>query len=135
LTFKIPRLRQAADAQIAEALATIGEKVKLPPGVTSYRKLPKVGMSEAQILGELEEYLFRVGGVWWIRYSKFGKVSWEDGRVSGTVYHGGKELTKLQCTAYSMFALTNPLHPGVFPGIRKMEAEIVAMVRSNINGN
>jgi glutamate/tyrosine decarboxylase-like PLP-dependent enzyme len=49
--------------------------------------------------------------------------------VSGTVYHGGKNLTELQCKAYSMFAVTNPLHPGVFPGVRKMEAEIVAMVR------
>lgn len=28
-----------------------------------------------------------------------------------------------------MFALTNPLHPGVFPGVRKMEAEIIAMVQ------
>jgi sphinganine-1-phosphate aldolase len=49
--------------------------------------------------------------------------------VSGAVYHGGKNLTELQCKAYSMFAVTNPLHPGVFPGVRKMEAEIVAMVR------
>ena len=44
------------------------------------------------------------------------------------MYHGGKHLTALQCKAYSMFAVTNPLHPGVFPGVRKMEAEIVAMV-------
>lgn len=48
--------------------------------------------------------------------------------MSGTVYHGGKDLIQLQCKAYSMFAVTNPLHPGVFPGVRKMEAEIVAMV-------
>jgi sphinganine-1-phosphate aldolase len=129
LTFKFPRLRQAADAQIAEAKTSIDEKVgKLPPGVTSHLKLPKVGMSEKQIVAELEEYSLTQSGANWIRYSKFGGVSWEDGRVSGTVYHGGKDLTRLQCTAYSMFALTNPLHPGVFPGIRKMDAEIVAMV-------
>lgn len=55
LTFKIPRLRQAADAQIAEAVATIDEKIgKLPPGLTSYRKIPKVGMPEEQIISELE---------------------------------------------------------------------------------
>jgi len=59
---------------------------------------------------------------------ELGGKNWKEGRVSGTVYHGGHELTQLQCRAYSMFALTNPLHPGVFPGIRKMEAEIVAMV-------
>jgi len=64
-----------------------------------------------------------------VRYVTIGKVNWQDGRVSGTVYHGGKELTELQCKAYSLYALTNPLHPDVFPGVRKMEAEIVAMVR------
>ena len=62
------------------------------------------------------------------RYAGLGDVNWKDGRVSGTVYHGGKDLTELQCKAYSMFAVTNPLHPGVFPGVRKMESEIVAMV-------
>ena len=56
LTFKIPRLRQAADAQIAEAVASIDERVgKLPPGVTSFRRIPKVGMSDEQIVSELEQ--------------------------------------------------------------------------------
>jgi hypothetical protein len=59
LTFKIPRLRQTADSQIAEAMAKIDEKVgNLPPGVTSYRKIPKVGMSEEQIVAELKQYSF-----------------------------------------------------------------------------
>jgi sphinganine-1-phosphate aldolase len=62
------------------------------------------------------------------RYVDLGHVKWADGRVSGTVYHGGADLTALQCKAYAIFAVTNPLHPGVFPGLRKMEAEIVAMV-------
>jgi len=56
LTFKIPRLRQAADAQVAEAVATIDEKIgKLPPGVTSYRKIPKIGMSDDQVISEIEQ--------------------------------------------------------------------------------
>ena len=60
LTFKIPRLRQAADAQIADAMAKIEEKVgNLPPGVTSYRKIPKIGMSEEQIIAELQQYTNR----------------------------------------------------------------------------
>jgi hypothetical protein len=56
LTFKIPALRQKADAQIAEALKSIDEKIgSLPPGMTSYRKLPKVGMANDQIISELEQ--------------------------------------------------------------------------------
>jgi hypothetical protein len=54
LTFKIPSLRQAADVQLAEAVAGIDEKIsKLPPGMTSYRKIPKVGMTDEQIVSEL----------------------------------------------------------------------------------
>jgi sphinganine-1-phosphate aldolase len=33
-----------------------------------------------------------------------------------------------------MSAWTNPLHPEVFPGIRKMEAEIVQMAIDMFNG-
>lgn len=36
--------------------------------------------------------------------------------------------------AYSMFAWTNPLHPEVFPDVRKMEAEVVRMTCSMFNG-
>jgi hypothetical protein len=56
LAFRIPRLRQAADAQISVALTKIEESVgKLPPGITSYRRIPKIGMSREQIVAELQE--------------------------------------------------------------------------------
>lgn len=61
-------------------------------------------------------------------------ASWEEGKVSGAVYHGGDELLNLQTEAYRMFSVSNPLHPDVFPGVRKMEAEIVAMVRKLFAG-
>jgi hypothetical protein len=49
-------LRDAADAQVAEAIATIDEKIgKLPPGVTSFRRIPKIGMSDEQIVSELQQ--------------------------------------------------------------------------------
>jgi len=46
-----------------------------------------------------------------------GHYSWTDGAVSGTVYHGGKELTELNAEVYKMSTWTNPLHPDVFPGV------------------
>lgn len=58
---------------------------------------------------------------------------WEDGLVSGAVYHGGAELIKLQAEAFERFSVANPIHPDVFPGVRKMEAEIVAMVLAMYN--
>ncbi|KFZ22744.1 hypothetical protein V502_02785 [Pseudogymnoascus sp. VKM F-4520 (FW-2644)] len=58
---------------------------------------------------------------------------WEDGFVSGAVYHGGNDLIKLQTEAFGKFTVANPIHPDVFPGVRKMEAEIVAMVLGIFN--
>ncbi len=58
---------------------------------------------------------------------------WEDGLVSGAVYHGGNELIKLQSEAFEKFSVANPIHPDVFPGVRKMEAEIVAMILAMFN--
>jgi len=41
---------------------------------------------------------------------------------------GGEELSKIIVAAYARYCVSNPLHPDVFPAVRKMEAEIVAMV-------
>ena len=68
------------------------------------------------------------------RLSELHHAEWEKGQVSGAVYHGGKEMLDLQGEAYRMFAVSNPLHPDVFPGVRKMEAEIVAMVGFCVRG-
>jgi sphinganine-1-phosphate aldolase len=64
------------------------------------------------------------------RLHGLGKVDWKNGKVSGAIYHGGEHLSKLTSDAYALFSLANPLHPEVFPGVRKMEAECVAMVLS-----
>ncbi|EKX36578.1 hypothetical protein GUITHDRAFT_97529 [Guillardia theta CCMP2712] len=55
------------------------------------------------------------------------ETKWRDGMISGTVYHGGDDTTQVISAAFSEFAVSNPLHPDVFPSIRKMEAEIVQM--------
>jgi sphinganine-1-phosphate aldolase len=40
---------------------------------------------------------------------------------------GGDDLTALIVAAYERYCVSNPLHPDVFPTVRKMEAEVVAM--------
>lgn len=61
------------------------------------------------------------------------RTRWEEGKVSGAVYHGGEDLIKLQHEAMTLFSVSNPIHADVFPAVRKMEAEIVAMVLSLFN--
>jgi sphinganine-1-phosphate aldolase len=78
--------------------------------------LPKEGWDFEKIEAELEEL------------RNLDRTRWEDGRVSGAVYHGGSELLDMQTKAIGKFSVSNPIHPDVFPGVRKMEAEVVAMV-------
>lgn len=61
-------------------------------------------------------------------------VSWQEGKASGAVYNGEEKLTELLVKAYGDFAWSNSLHPDIFPGLRKIEAEIVRMACSLFNG-
>ncbi|KAI9502937.1 Dihydrosphingosine phosphate lyase [Coemansia spiralis] len=93
------------------------------PGESKYLVVPDKGMSDKDILAILDR-----------RQNESG-VDWKRGRASGTVYHGGEELVHLTNEAYAMFNITNPLHPGVFPGLRRIEAEIVQMVLNLYNSS
>jgi sphinganine-1-phosphate aldolase len=86
-----------------------------------YLNLPKEGWSEETVLKELETL------------AAMDHTRWEDGFVSGAVYHGGDSLIKVQTEAFGKFTVANPIHPDVFPGVRKMEAEIVSMVLAMFN--
>lgn len=88
----------------------------VPPAQTRYLTLPKEGLPEETIRAELDTL------------ANMDHTRWEDGYVSGAVYHGEADLIKLQTDAYGLFTVSNPIHPDVFPGVRKMEAEVVSMV-------
>ncbi|KAL8710680.1 MAG: hypothetical protein Q9220_004698 [cf. Caloplaca sp. 1 TL-2023] len=119
---RLPGVRSKVQSQVSEAIAKLeGQLVPRGPGTSRYLTLPKEGWTEQQVraeLGKLEE----------MKHTR-----WEDGRVSGAVYHGGNELIKVQSEAFEKFMVANPIHPDAFPGVRKMEAEIVAMVLALFN--
>ena len=116
---RAPGVRSQVQKQVFEAISKLESKlVQKGPGTTRYLTLPKEGWSSEQVSAELD------------KLGAMEHTRWEDGYVSGAVYHGGNDLAKLQTEAYGKFAVSNPIHPDVFPGVRKMEAEIVAMVYS-----
>ncbi|XP_053162023.1 sphingosine-1-phosphate lyase 1 isoform X2 [Hemicordylus capensis] len=86
------------------------------------KTLPEKGLSQPEVMHKIQEY------------SSMGDVHWEDGKVSGAVYSGETELTNLFVKVYKDFAWTNPLHPDIFPGLRKMEAEVVRMTCNLFHG-
>lgn len=115
---RLPGVRDKVQAQVSDSLLKLERKlVPSGPGVERLTSLPAEGWSEEEVRKKLNEL------------ADMEHTRWEDGRVSGAVYHGGDELIRLQTEAFGKFTVSNPIHPDVFPGVRKMEAEIVAMVR------
>jgi sphinganine-1-phosphate aldolase len=104
---------------VAESILKLQSKlVPQGPGVERTLTLPAQGWSTEAVQKALADL------------EGMEHTRWEDGRVSGAVYHGGDELLKLQTEAFGKFTVSNPIHPDVFPGVRKMEAEVVSMVRT-----
>ncbi|KAI5269824.1 putative sphingosine-1-phosphate lyase [Aureobasidium subglaciale] len=119
---RLPGVRGKVQAEIKQSLDELEKKlVPSGPGITRYTSLPASGWGPEQVRAELE------------KLHEMKHTRWEDGRVSGAVYHGGKELQDLQMEAFGKFGVANPIHPDVFPGVRKMEAEVVAMVLGMFN--
>ncbi|KAL7753405.1 Dihydrosphingosine phosphate lyase [Sorochytrium milnesiophthora] len=108
----------AIQAEIGKTLASLEKQIRTPvqPGDPQpYMRLPEDGLERHALHKEL------------VRYQNIGHIDYKEGKVSGAVYHGGHELYKVIAEAFGMFCSSNPLHPDVFPGVRKMEAEVIAM--------
>lgn len=114
---RAPGVRNKVQQQVKESVAKLSDKLVSKDQIR-YLTLPKEGLSHDAVRAELESL------------AAMDHTRWEDGCVSGAVYHGEDELLKLQTEAYGKFTVANPIHPDVFPGVRKMEAEVVSMVLS-----
>jgi glutamate/tyrosine decarboxylase-like PLP-dependent enzyme len=78
-------------------------------------RLPEVGRDRQAILRDLE------------RLAALEQGRWQEGQVSGGVYHGDPEFIDFLCRAYALHCQANPLHPDVWPSASKFEADILAM--------
>lgn len=118
----LPGLRSKVDQQVSELIVKIEDALMVKDDkLKDFSRLPADGLSEVQIIEELS------------KLQKLKHTDWEHGRVSGAVYHGGADLIELQTKLFNMFCVSNQLHPDVFPGVRKMEAEVVSMVLKLFN--
>lgn len=101
------------------------ELMKPYRGTTFIEELPIQGLTAPEVNKKLHSY------------QSLSTVKWLEGRVSGGVYAemSNKDFSQLMKDVYGETAYTNPLHPDVFPGIRKMEAEVVRMCCTLFNGS
>ncbi|XP_055632841.1 sphingosine-1-phosphate lyase [Toxorhynchites rutilus septentrionalis] len=120
LARKIPAVQRKIDAEIAKInegfvkdASQYGEFVTI---------LPQDGIAEDRILQKVDEYL------------SLGHYKWKEGFISGAVYYYDPRLVKLVTEVYGKASYTNPLHVDVFPGICKMEAEVIRMAATLFKG-
>lgn len=113
-----PILRSSVEKEVGRAIDIIERDFLVESElVEDFATLPDEGMSEESTLEELDKL-----------QDALRVADWKDGKLSGAVYHGGKELIHLQSSAFEKYCVANQLHPEVFPAVRKMEAEVVSMV-------
>ncbi|KDR14164.1 sphingosine-1-phosphate lyase [Zootermopsis nevadensis] len=123
LARKIPAVSQRIEREMSKINETFEQEVihrnQGNPYITT---LPKEGKNHHDIIQQVEKYL------------SFGDYNWKSGFVSGTVYNYNPELIKLLTEVYGLASYTNPLHPDVFPGVCKMEAEVVRITANLFHG-
>ena len=81
----------------------------------SYSEIPKTGRGRAEIIEEMKALQARE------------QSRWQEGFVSGAVYHGDEEHINFLNRVYAIHSQSNPLHSDLWPSATKFEAEIVAM--------
>ena len=84
-------------------------------------KLPRAGRPAAEILDELEAL-------------KVNDIDWRSGRAFSLAYYAGDDVLELATAAYAQYLSTNALNPAAFPSLRRMQADVVAMVAELLHG-
>ncbi|XP_014087909.2 sphingosine-1-phosphate lyase [Bactrocera oleae] len=124
LAKKLPAVRRKIDAEISKAKRDFeGEISKSCTDLSWSLELPANGLSRVEILQLVDKHL------------NIGHYSWREGRVSGAVYGFKEDLVELITEVYGKTSYTNPLHPDIFPGVCKMEAEVVRMTCTLFHGD
>lgn len=119
----IPMVRQKIDGEIAKIADDMERTThERTSNMKYFVALPADGVAKDDILKLMEDYL------------NLSEYKWKEGRVSGAIYNFNPELCKFVAAVYEKTAYTNPLHSDIFPGINKMEAEVVRMCATMFNG-
>ncbi|KAL3115599.1 hypothetical protein niasHT_014276 [Heterodera trifolii] len=122
----LPSVGRKIDEELAKTAKELNKSIHEHDKTGEF--LVKLGWdrtSEREIVGRMERY-----------QAMGGHFDFRKGCVSGAVYTDiDSEHMALLGHVFSQFAFSNPLHPDVFPAVRKMEAEIVRMVANLFHGD
>ena len=119
-THALPGVSSVVAGEVAKEVAKI-EKKMLGSGDPKARSaLPLYGITKDQVLKEAKRL-----------YETDVQREFQDGKSWGGIYYDHRkhtnELPNLQSELLGIYNSTNALYPGVFPAVRKFEAEIIKM--------
>lgn len=121
---KLPAVRRKIDAEISKAKRDFESEISKSCNDLNWSlELPANGLSHEEILQLVDKHL------------NIGHYNWREGRVSGAVYGFKEDLVALITEVYGKTSYTNPLHSDIFPGVCKMEAEVVRMACTLFHGD
>ncbi len=121
---RIPGVSTQLEHEYERILEGIGETIK--PYAETFDQnsvIPREGVARADILDTMQQMADKE------------TPHWQEGYVSGAVYHGEREHIDFLNRVYAMHSQTNPLHADIWPSINKYESEVIAMTVSMLNGD
>ncbi|XP_018579185.1 sphingosine-1-phosphate lyase [Anoplophora glabripennis] len=120
----IPSIKKRIDDELSSISKNFKDEVEERTKHTTYiTELPHAKLSKKDIIEALNTNL------------GLGDYDWKNGLVSGAVYYYSPDLIDVVSEVYSKTSYTNPLHSDLFPGLCKMEAEVVRIAADLFNGN
>lgn len=123
LVQKFPPIRKRIESEMMKMKKNFEKEVLKPTEtIPDLLELPRLGWDKSKVLEQTRLYL------------KQGEFNWQEGMCSGMVYNNNNEIIEIMTEVYGLAAFTNPLHADAFPGIRKMETEVVRMTCNMFNG-
>jgi glutamate/tyrosine decarboxylase-like PLP-dependent enzyme len=119
---RIPAVQAEIEASYAEIMGEMESGVKpYHDDFPRFAALPETAVSQQDILQ------------WMHDLNQREEQRWQDGFVSGAVYHGDEQHIAFLNEIYALNSQSNPLHADVWPSGAKFEAEIVAMTANMLN--
>ncbi len=113
---RIPAVRAEMEKEYSEILSSLEGTVKPYRGkVPTYATLPQKGVAKEAILQMMEDL------------QRQESQRWQEGYVSGAVYHGDAAWIDFLNRVYALHSQVNPLHADLWPSAAKYEAEVVSM--------
>ncbi len=121
---RVPFVRDRIEAEYEKVLDDMrGSMRPYKDDVPRHVRLPSAGRAREDLLAEMRDLKAREDD------------RWEDGFVSGAVYHGASEHIEFLNEVYALNSQTNPLHADLWPRVAKYEGEIVAMTAHMLGGD